>query len=92
MPSFVKAAPEKTEAKPLIGPVTNECYLMDSEETKFTLQFNTAFTSCILLNTRCLLYMCVKAEALSKKKNMYKYSSSGEKSILFIDASHLIHF
>lgn len=66
MPSFLKAAPEKTKAKPQRAAVTNERYLMDSEESKFTLQFNMAFTSSILLCTRCMLYIHVKAEAVSK--------------------------
>lgn len=67
VPSFVKAAPKKTEAKPQIVAVTNECYLMDSEESKFTLQFNKVFTSSVLLYTRCLLYIHVKVEVVSKK-------------------------
>lgn len=67
MPSFVTAAPEKIEAKQQKAAVTNECYLTDSEESKFTLRFNIAFTSSILLYTRCLLYIHVKAEAVSKK-------------------------
>lgn len=67
MPSVVKVAPEKTQARPQTAAVTNECYLMDSEESKFTLQFNIAFTFSILLYTRCLLSIHVKAEAVSKK-------------------------
>lgn len=57
MSSFVKAALEKTETKPQIAAVTNECYLMVSEESKFTLQFNIAFSSSILLYTRRTLYV-----------------------------------
>jgi len=68
MPSFVKTAPEKAEAKRQTVAVTNECYLMGSEKSKFTLQFNIAFTSSVLLYTRCLLYIHVKAEAVSKKQ------------------------
>lgn len=56
MSVFVKAAPAKTEVKPQTVAATSECYLMDSETSRFTLHFNIAFISSILLHTRCFLY------------------------------------
>lgn len=101
MPSFAKAVSKRTKAKWQKVSVTNECYLMDTEESKFTLEwkhsihfFNLAIhqvvDKCVYINM--CIYMYIEKWRKSKQKNMIKYFSSEGKGILFINGCHLTYF